>query len=97
MKPFLEVLGTRPIFLDGAMGTMLQRYGLAGGELPELWNLSRPEVLREIHAAYRAAGADILLANTFGANRYKLENHRGEAGALVRAGVALAKEAAGDY
>ena len=96
MKPFLEVLGTRPIFLDGAMGTMLQRYGLAGGELPELWNLSRPEVLREIHAAYRTAGADILLANTFGANRYKLEAHSGEAGALIRAGVALAKEAAGD-
>ena len=47
MKPFLEVLGKRPIFLDGAMGTMLQRYGLAGVELPELWNLRRPEVLRE--------------------------------------------------
>lgn len=98
MKPFLDVLGTRPVFIDGAMGTMLQSHGLGPGELPELWNLTHPEVLREIHSAYRDAGADILLANTFGANRCKLASHSDpeQAAELVRAGVRLAKEAAGD-
>ena len=74
MQSFLEALNTRPMFFDGAMGTLLQSRGLSPGELPESWNITHPEVLRDIHRAYRAAGADILLANTFGANRYKLED-----------------------
>ena len=95
MNPLLDLLKTRPVFLDGAMGTMLQSRGLAPGEAPERWNLSHPDALLEIHRAYREAGADILLANTFGANRCKLAAHGGDAAALVRAGVALAREAAG--
>ncbi len=97
MTPFLEALGTRPLFLDGAMGTMLQSRGLGPGALPELWNLSHPDVLRDIHRAYLDAGADILLANTFGANRCKLGAAADQAGALIAAGVALAKEAAGEH
>lgn len=96
MKPFLDVLGTRPVLIDGAMGTMLQSHGLGPGEIPELWNLSHPEILREIHCAYRDAGADILLTNTFGANRCKLEDHSGQVAELVSAGVRLAREAAGE-
>ena len=58
-------------FLDGAMGTQLQLRGLQPGEVPELWNLTRPKDIREIHAAYFDAGADIVYANTFGANPAK--------------------------
>ena len=48
---------------DGAMGTLLQSRGLSPGELPESWNVTHPEVLLDIHRAYCAAGADILLSN----------------------------------
>ena len=96
MKPFLDILNTRPLFIDGAMGTLLQSRGLAPGELPELWNITHPEALTDIHCAYRTAGADILLSNTFGANRYKLEKESGRAAELVSAAVSLAKAAAGD-
>ena len=95
MKPFLEVLGQRPLLLDGAMGTMLQSRGLGPGELPERWNLTHPDVLLEIHNAYLRAGADILLANTFGANRYKL-GPEDSVSELIAAGIALAKQAAQD-
>ena len=94
MQSFLEALNTRPMFFDGAMGTLLQSRGLSPGELPESWNITHPEVLRDIHRAYRAAGADILLANTFGANRYKLEDWAPRSAELIAAGVRLAKEAA---
>ena len=62
------------VFLDGAMGTMLQAKGLETGGVPELLNLSKPEWLTEIHGAYVAAGSQLVYANTFGANRYKLHN-----------------------
>ena len=60
------------LFLDGAMGTMLQRAGLAAGERPELYNLTNPAAVTEIHNAYADAGARLVLTNTFGANRKKL-------------------------
>lgn len=90
----LEDLGKRIVFFDGGMGTLLQAKGLAPGELPELWNLTHADVVRDIHKAYRAAGAEIIKTNTFGANRFKypevdiLER-------VVTEGVRLAKEAAG--
>ena len=58
-------------FLDGAMGTELQLRGLQPGDVPELWNLTRPRDVQAIHAAYFEAGADIVYANTFGANPAK--------------------------
>ncbi|MGN1102324.1 MAG: homocysteine S-methyltransferase family protein, partial [Huintestinicola sp.] len=60
------------VLLDGAMGTMLQAGGLKTGEVPELLNLSRPEFIEDIHRRYIEAGAQIVYANTFGANAYKL-------------------------
>lgn len=69
-----ELLGTRRLYLDGGMGTMLQRAGLGGGALPEQWNLTHPEVVRGIHAAYLAAGANIVTTNTFGAYKTKYDN-----------------------
>lgn len=62
----------RFVFLDGGMGTQLQKRGLRPGQKPELAALEMPETLTAIHADYAAAGADLLLANTFGANAHKL-------------------------
>ena len=59
------------ILLDGGMGTMLQARGLKAGELPEDWNVERPDEIASVHRAYAAAGAEIVYANTFGANPLK--------------------------
>ncbi|MEG1874298.1 MAG: homocysteine S-methyltransferase family protein, partial [Angelakisella sp.] len=67
-----ELLGKKLLFFDGAMGTQLQLRGLAPGELPELWNQTNPNAVLDIHCAYLAAGCDVVLANTFGANGLKL-------------------------
>ena len=83
------------LLFDGAMGTMLQRRGLAAGELPERLNLTAPEVVREIHAEYVRAGADVITANTFGANGRKFE--REELREIIAAGVRLAREAGAKY
>jgi 5-methyltetrahydrofolate--homocysteine methyltransferase len=64
-----------PILADGAMGTMLFDAGLCSGDSPERWNVERPDVIRDVHRAYRAAGSRILLTNTFGGNRFRLALH----------------------
>ncbi len=72
--PFLRRVfaGEEFLVFDGAMGTMLQEAGLKAGELPELLNFSHPETVTAIHRAYVEAGADVISANTFGANAHKL-------------------------
>ena len=67
----LSKLGKELLFFDGGMGTLLQKEGLLPGELPENWNIEKKEVIRNIHRAYYEAGSNILLTNTFGANRVK--------------------------
>ena len=57
------------------MGTILFEAGLTSGDSPERWNVERPEVIRGVHQAYRAAGSRILLTNTFGGNRFRLALH----------------------
>ena len=81
------------LFLDGGMGTQLQARGLQPGEVPELWNISHPSDVRAVHEAYFAAGADVVYANTFGANPAK---YHGDAPLkdVVAAGIGIAKEAA---
>ena len=64
--------GEEFLVFDGAMGTQLQERGLAAGELPELLCLTNPDEVTQIHAAYVAAGADVVTTNTFGANQDKL-------------------------
>ena len=59
------------VYLDGGMGTLLQKSGLQPGELPEHWNISHPEVIREIHKNYYDSGSNVVNANTFGANTLK--------------------------
>lgn len=75
MTEFWEILKTRPILLDGAMGTELLRAGLPRGACPELWNIDMPEVVREIHGRYFLAGSDAVLTNSFGGNRIKLASY----------------------
>ncbi|MGN0301284.1 MAG: homocysteine S-methyltransferase family protein, partial [Anaerotardibacter sp.] len=67
-------LGNEYLVQDGAMGTMLQKAGLATpGVVPDLLNFSHPEEITAIHKQYVDAGAEMVITNTFGANRYKLE------------------------
>ena len=60
------------IMLDGGMGTMLQAAGVPMGKVPEALNVTHAEAVIDIHRQYIEAGADIIYANTFSANRYKL-------------------------
>ena len=60
---------------DGAMGTMLQAAGLEEGYCPELFNVEKPEVVKNIHAQYLQHGSDVITTNTFGACGLKLEDY----------------------
>jgi 5-methyltetrahydrofolate--homocysteine methyltransferase len=91
-----RINGDRAIIFDGAMGTMLQNRGLKLGDLPEALNLTAPEVVRSIHEEYLDAGADVILANTFGVNRYKAAKAGHSVKELVSAAVRIAREAVGD-
>ena len=64
----------RTVVFDGAFGTILQRAVGDPGPVPERLNLSRPDVIAGIHRAYAEAGADVITADTFGANRFKTGN-----------------------
>lgn len=61
-------------YCDGGAGTLLQSWGLKAGEKPESWNLTHPEKIIEMHRQYLQAGAQIIAACTFGANRLKFDN-----------------------
>ena len=82
------------IFLDGGMGTMLQSHGIKTEHVPELLNITDPEAIMNIHRLYVESGADIIYANTFGANRFKLANSSHSVEDVVAAGIANAKKAA---
>lgn len=84
------------LVFDGGMGTMLQAYGLKGGELPESLNISNHDTILKIHKDYIASGADVITTNTFGANRYKLKDSGYSVDEIVKSAVRIAREAAGD-
>ncbi|WP_299028508.1 bifunctional homocysteine S-methyltransferase/methylenetetrahydrofolate reductase [uncultured Thermanaerothrix sp.] len=65
----------RPVVADGAMGTLLNQRGVKFEECFDLLNLQKPNLVADIHREYLEAGAQIILTNTFGANRYKLAQH----------------------
>ncbi|MDX9871475.1 MAG: homocysteine S-methyltransferase family protein [Clostridia bacterium] len=79
MSAFLKAIKNSVLIGDGAMGTMLVKSGLPSGECPELWMLSHPEELKNIHRSYLEAGARVLQTNTFGANRLKLAEYQAAA------------------
>lgn len=80
---------------DGAMGTMLQAAGLEEGYCPELFNVERPEVVKNIHAQYLQHGSDVITTNTFGACSLKLEDYdlQDRVKEINIAAVKVAKEA----
>ncbi len=81
------------LFLDGAMGTMLQASGLNAGENPELLNFSSPELIESVHLKYIEAGSDIFYCNTFGANRLKLANTGRSVKETISAAIGIARKA----
>lgn len=83
------------IFLDGGMGTMLQSHDIQTEHIPELLNITNPEAIINIHRMYAEAGADIIYANTFGANRFKLENSGYSVSEVVSAGIKNARSVVG--
>lgn len=87
----LEYIKENITYLDGGMGTLLQKKGLQPGELPERWNLSHPESIIEIQKAYFDAGSNIIATNTFGANCLKFDE--AELKALIEAAIDNAREA----
>lgn len=89
-----ERLGKELLFLDGGMGTLLQEQGLEAGELPETWNVRYPERVISIHEQYAEAGSDILLSNTFGANRCKFHDTEYSLEEVIRTGIQNVKKAA---
>lgn len=84
------------IILDGAMGTMLQQKGMELGVVPETLNITKPEWIVDIHSQYINAGSDVVYANTFGANRYKMKDTGYTVEELISAAIKNAKTAAKD-
>lgn len=87
-----EFIKDNILYLDGGMGTLLQKQGLASGELPELWNITRPDVITAIHRDYYDAGSNVVNTNTFGANSLKFSD--GELEQIVKNAVKNARKAA---
>lgn len=84
------------LLADGATGTNLFEMGLTSGEAPELWNLHHPDRIARLHQAMADAGADIILTNSFGGNRYRLKLHgmQDEVGNLNLAAARIARQVA---
>jgi 5-methyltetrahydrofolate--homocysteine methyltransferase len=93
-----SLIAKGPVLTDGAWGTQLQARGLQPGDIPDLWNLTQPDKVREVASAYVAAGSQVILTNTFGGNRFRLAE--GSAAdkikAINEAGARISREAAGD-
>lgn len=82
------------VLLDGAMGTLIQKSGVRYESIPETLNVLHPELIASFHKSYIEAGADIIYANTFGANGYKLKESGYSVEDIIKAGVRNAKSAA---
>ncbi len=86
---------THPVTLDGAMGTMLHAKGIPFDECFDALNIRQPALVADVHRQYLEAGAQILLTNTFGANRFRLAEHglEEQVANINKAGVELARRA----
>jgi len=95
-QEFKKLMEQGPIILDGAMGTGLMKAGMSVDECTEKWAIEHPDVVMSIQKAYIEAGAQILYAPTFGANRIKLKEYglEDEIECLNKELVALSKKAA---
>lgn len=70
---FREYAKDNLVILDGGMGSLLEKYGIAPGEAPEMWNITHPGIITDIHRAYFDAGSNVINTNTFGANIIKYD------------------------
>ncbi|MBK7843456.1 MAG: homocysteine S-methyltransferase family protein [Bdellovibrionales bacterium] len=75
-QEFRKALNSRLMIFDGSMGALLMKRGLPPGHAPDLWNLENPKVIEGVQKEYAEAGADILITNTFGASRWRLDEYR---------------------
>ncbi len=88
---FRDFLNNNIVILDGGMGTLLQEKGLKPGEHPEMWNLTHPEIITEIHKQYFDAGSNVVNTNTFGANPLKFNSE--ELDLIIKNAIENAKKA----
>ncbi|MGI6280121.1 MAG: homocysteine S-methyltransferase family protein [Acutalibacteraceae bacterium] len=88
---FSEFLKDNLVLLDGGMGTYLQNKGLKAGEAPESWNITRPDIITDIHRQYFDAGSNVVCTNTFGANSLKFALPELEE--IIKAAITNAKAA----
>ena len=86
-----------PVFYDGGMGTMIQKTGVVGYSIPEDLNFYHPEIIKDIHHQYLEAGANVLTANSFGANPIKLEEGRFTTEEYITEAIKLQKESIEEY
>lgn len=93
-----EMLAAGPVLADGAMGSALMAQGLELGASPELWNVEYPDRVAAVHRGYAEAGSRIILTNSFGASRFRLERHglTARGAEFNRAAAAVARRAALD-
>ena len=92
-----QLLSQRILILDGAMGTMIQQYGLRGNN--DVFNLTRPDVIADIHRKYLAAGADIITTNTFNSQRISQSDYdmQQQARQMALEGVRIARRCADEF
>jgi len=95
MNQFAEILASRPLLADGAMGTVLYARGIFINRCYDELNLSDPGLILAVHEEYLQAGAEILETNTFGANRIRLARYglAGKVAEINAAGARLARQA----
>jgi len=93
-----QLIAAGPVVTDGAWGTQLQTLGLSGGACPDEWNLSHPDIVAEVPRRYVEAGSQIVLTNTFRANRIALTSYdlADQAAEINRLGVEISRRAVGD-
>jgi 5-methyltetrahydrofolate--homocysteine methyltransferase len=75
MGDFITEIQNRVLIYDGSKGYMLQKMGLAGGECPELWNVTHQDEIKKVYSLYKEAGSDVIQTNTFQGNRIQLEKY----------------------
>lgn len=90
-----KLLKQKRLYFDGGYGTLLQKEGLLPGELPEIWNITKPDIIKNIHRKYLDAGCNIIKTNTFGANILKFngENYPFSLCEIISSAISLAKDA----
>jgi homocysteine S-methyltransferase len=95
MSQFTEILASRSLLADGAMGTVLYARGIFINRCYDELNLSDPSLILSVHEEYLQAGAEILETNTFGGNRMRLARHglAGKVAEINTAGARLARQA----